>query len=351
MTDLINCGWLLTKSEMNKVRFIRALGLKSVHNQVRRRYGLEPNALAIPESALNNPMTLIPISEVNLWYQALEKVTGNVDIVLEVASDIKPDELGAVSRWLLSGIDLASAIRRLNYGIGSLQSGAFLSGTQSGHIIKWVYQNPFIDPHNKVHDGMRAAIFMTKLIRHYVGEQFSPMRIMMPGIRQNDAKYKQYFGCDIGWNHSKTEVWFHSDLRMATQSMRPYRSNQSLAMNFTDLDEFLNMPEPDDEIKVIYEVINYSCHYGFPTVEKVSKLVGLSSQQFQRRLHALGMNFTNVMGYVMSNIAVDMMVKGATVDEVAARLGYLNVASFNRMFKKQRALTPKQFIQRLQELN
>lgn len=340
----------MIKSAMDKVRFIRALGLRGVHAQVKRRYGLAENQLAIPESAFHHPMTLIPISEVNQWYQALENVTGNTDIILDVASDIKPDELGAVSRWLLSGVDLASAIRRLNYGIGSLQSGAFLSGTQSGHIIKWVYQNPFIAPHNKVHDGVRAAVFMTKVIRHYVGQNFKPLRIMMPGIRQNDAKYKQFFGCDIGWNHSKTEVWFHSDLRLATQSMRPIKGAKPLAMNFSDLDEFLNMPEPDDEVKVIYEVINYACHYGFPTVEKVAKLVGLSSQQFQRRLHAIGMNFTAVMGYVLSNIAVDLMVKGATVEEVAARLGYQNVASFNRMFKKQRALTPKQFIQRLQEL-
>ena len=327
---------------------MRALGLRNVHLQVRRRYDLAPNLLAIPESAFHHPMTLIPLSEVNRWYQALENTTNNPDIILDVASDIKPDDMGAVSRWLLSGIDLASAMRRLNYGIGSLQSGAFLSGSQSGRIIKWVYQNPFVDPHNKVHDGIRAAVFMIKVIRYYVGQHFTPMRIMIPGIRQNDAKYKQYFGCDIGWNHSKTEVWFHTDLRLAAQSMRLNHVAKPSAMSFADLDEFLNMPDPDDEIKVIYEVINYCCHYGFPTVGKVASLIGLSPQQFQRRLHAIGMNFTSMMGYAMSNIAVGLMVKGQPESDIAKRLGYQNVASFNRMFKKQRGLTPKQFIQRLQ---
>ncbi|MFA0412272.1 AraC family transcriptional regulator ligand-binding domain-containing protein [Vibrio renipiscarius] len=332
---------------MNRVRFIRALGVRNVHNQIRRRYGLDANALAIPESALQNPMTLIPLSEVNRWYQSLETATGNCDVILDVASEIKPNDLGVVSRWLLSGIDLASAIRRLNYGISSLQSGAFLSGSQSGHIVKWEYYNPFIDPQNKVHDSVRAAVFMTKMIRYYAGDSYTPMRVMMSGIRKSDDKYKQYFGCDIGWNHSKTEIWFHTDLLLSTQSMRFARGTKPLAMNFADLDEFLNMPAPDDEIKVIYELINYSCHYGFPTVEKVASLIGLSAQQFQRRLHAIGMNFTNVMGYVMSNIAVELMVKGVSSEEVARRLGYKNVASFNRMFKKHRDLTPKQFIQHL----
>ncbi|HAS61389.1 MAG TPA: AraC family transcriptional regulator [Vibrio sp.] len=334
---------------MEKVRFTRALGLRNIHFRVMQRYGLAENSLAVADSVLTQPMTLIPISEVNRWYQSLEQKSGNPDIILDVASDIRPEDLGAVARWLFSGLDLASAVRRLNYGIASLQSGAYLVATQSGPIIKWTYQNPFIEFNNKAHDGVRAAIFLCKIIRYYAGDDFVPMRIMLPGIRSNQSKYQEYFGCDIGWNHSKTEVWFPADLRLSTRS-KIISGKKQLAMSFAELDEFLNMPEPGDEIKVIYEIINYSCHYGFPTVERVSSLVGLSPQQFQRRLHAIGMNFTSVLGYVLSNIAVGLLGKGVGVDEVAKRLGYQNVASFNRMFKKQRALTPTQFIQRLEEL-
>lgn len=334
---------------MQGVHFIRALGLRNIHYRVMQRYELPANSLAIADSVLTYPMTLIPISEANRWYQQLEIQSQNPDIILDVAADIRPEDLGAVARWLFSGIDLASAIRRLNYGIASLQSGAYLSASQSGPIIKWTYQNPFIEVNNKVHDGVRAAIFMCKVIRHYVGEDFVPLRVMFPGIRDNQERYNQYFGCDIGWNHSKTEVWFHADLRLATQS-KLVGGKKQLAMSFAELDEFLNMPEADDEIKVIYELLNYSCHYGFPTVERVSSLAGLSPQQFQRRLHAIGMNFTNVTAYVLSNIAVGLLDKGVSIEEVSRRLGYQNVASFNRMFKKQRALTPKQFVQRLEEL-
>ncbi|WP_162048422.1 AraC family transcriptional regulator [Vibrio taketomensis] len=334
---------------MNNVRFIRALGLRNIHFQVQQRYQLPENSLAIADSVLVNPMALIPMSEANRWYQQLEIQTNNPDIILEVAAGIRPQNLGPIARWLFSGIDLASAIRRLNYGIASLQSGAYLAASQSGRIIKWAYQNPFIDINNKAHDGVRAAIFMCKVIRHYVGDDFVPMRLMLPGNRDNRARYEEYFGCDIGWNHSKTEVWFPADLRLTTQSN--LRSSAApLAMSFAELDEFLNMPEAGDEVKALYEVLNYSCHYGFPTVERVSSLVGLSPQQFQRRLHTIGMNFTSITAYVLSNIAVGLLDKGVSIEEVSQRLGYQNVASFNRMFKKQRALTPKQFVARLEEL-
>ena len=57
------------------------------------------------------------------------------------------------------------------------------------------------------------------------------------------------------------------------------------------------------------------------------------------------MNFTTVSGYVMSNIAVEMMRRGFSED-ICLKLGYQNQGSFSRMFKKQRGLTPSQYKQR-----
>ncbi|EKM30664.1 bacterial regulatory helix-turn-helix s, AraC family protein [Vibrio harveyi] len=109
------------------------------------------------------------------------------------------------------------------------------------------------------------------------------------------------------------------------------------------------MPDPEDELKVIYEVVHYSSHYGLPTLERVSALLGLSDQQFQRRLHKLGLNFSTVSGYVLSNVAAGLLSKHVSIEDIAARLGYTNVASFNRMFKKHRGLTPKQYAARLEK--
>lgn len=329
---------------MIRVRFIRALGIKQLHNLARHRYSIEEGALHIPESALENSMTLLPLSEVNHWYEQLEKCSDNPDVVLDLSREINLGRLGAISRWFLSGYDLASTFRRINYGLSSLQSGAYLSGAQSGSILKWIYHNPYVEPQCKVHDSIRVAVFMTKILRTYLGDNFAPMRVLVSGTRKNICKYEDYFGCKVEWSHSKTEIWLHSDLRLATQQITQF-SQRRLAMNFSDLDEFLNMPEPDDEVKVIYEIINYSRHYGLPSLERVSSLLGLSTQQFQRKLHGFGMNFTTVMGYVLSNTAVNLLGQGLAVEDVAKRLGYQNCASFNRMFKKHRGLTPKQFLQ------
>ncbi|OAJ95061.1 AraC family transcriptional regulator [Vibrio bivalvicida] len=323
---------------------MRAIGIYNMHLEAHKRYNLEEGSLGIPDEIFHNPMTLIPLSEVNQWFAKLEHNTGNPDIVLELMQDNDIARIGAISHWLLSGFDFASTIRRMNYGLNSLQNGAFLSAALSGSIIKWTYRNPHVSPQVKVHDSVRMAVALVKVMRLYLGSNYSPLRVRLSGTRKNIEKYRAFFGCDIDWSHSSTEIWFHSEVRLATKQQSSIRKGR-LAMNFSDLDELLNMPDPEDEVKVIYEVLNYSRFHGLPTLEHVSSLLGMSTQQFQRALRKLGMNFSTVCGYVLSNIAVSMLTKGVAIDEIARRLGYQNTASFNRMFKKNRGLTPIQYVQ------
>ncbi|ELR8728553.1 helix-turn-helix domain-containing protein [Vibrio vulnificus] len=334
--------------DIKSVRFIRAISIVNLYFNAKQMYGLDSEQLVIPHSVFKQPMNLIPLSEVNRMYAQLEQVT-EPDFILNLTSGVDIAKFGAVGRWLFSGHDLSTTIRRINYGVSCLQSGAFLAGAQIGAILKWTYDNPFIHSDVKVHDSIRIAVFMTKVLREYLGEDFCPKRVMISGSRQNRQRYQDFFGCEIGWNHKRTEVWIHSDERLAVRQKKTI-ANKRLAMNFADLDDLLNMPVPDDELKSIYELVNYSCHYGLPTLNRVAELISMSEQQLQRRLHALGLNFSTVCGYVLSNQAVNALTQGVTIEDVSRRLGYTNIASFNRMFKKHRGVTPKEYLQRFHDV-
>ncbi|HFQ4906445.1 TPA: hypothetical protein ACGUPN_000377 [Vibrio vulnificus] len=113
------------------------------------------------------------------------------------------EKLGAVGHWLFSGYDLSTSIRRINYGIGCLQSGAFLAGSQVGPLIKSTYENLFVHPDVKAHDSIRVTMFMTKIVREYLGEDFNWRRVMLSGSRTHCALYQDYSGCETGWNRTK----------------------------------------------------------------------------------------------------------------------------------------------------
>lgn len=325
--------------------FARAVMLLGLYQRAVEHYGQSVNELNLPAKVFAEPMNLIPVSEVSRWLLQLETMTGDPDIVIKMVKDVELDKLGSLGHWFFSGSDLATTVRRINTGISCLQSGAFLAGEQVGNLLKWVYQNPSIEANVKTHDSVRIAIFMTKVLRRYLGPDFNPTRVMLPGSRKNEGLYQAFFQCDVGWNHNKAEVWFNAQERF-TLAHTNVSTKGPLALSFSDLDDLLNMPDPADEIKVIYETINYSRHLGVPNVSNVSRMLGLSTQQFSRRLHSLDINFTTISSYVLSNLAVNLFSRGYSIEQVSTSLGYTHVASFSRMFKKNRGITPIQYLER-----
>lgn len=323
--------------------FTRAILLLGLYRNAVANYGLEVDELNLPVQLFDDPMNLIPTAEVNKWLLQLEGLSQDPDVVINLLQSVDIEKLGPIGHWFFSETDLSTTIRRINTGISSLQSGAFLAGEQVGQLLKWVYKNPSMEADAKIHDGVRVAVFMVKVLRRYLGESFQPTRVMLPGKGQDLDVYQRFFKCDIGWNHDKVEVWFNAKKRF-TLSHVTLSAKAPLAMSFTDLDRLFNMPDPADEIKVIYETIAYSRHAELPNVENVARLLGLSRQQFSRRLRSLGMNFSTISNYVLSNLAVNLLSRGYGIEEVSQNLGYTHVASFNRMFKRQRGITPLQYL-------
>lgn len=322
--------------------FIRSVAFVNMYQQVLALYGKQTHQLSIPKSVFNNMMTLVPFSELNTLYRELESLTADPDFVIKTVSSIRHRELGAIGRWMFSGHDLASTIRRVNFGSQCLQSGCSMAGTQIGNLIKWRYTNKAIDSDVKVHDSVRVAAFMLNIMRIYLGNGFTPIRVQLSGRRSNISHYQSYFGCEVSWNHPSTEIWFHSNARLSS-NQNTILPKASLAMSLQELDEFLNMPQPDDELKVVYELIQYSCHYGVPKVGRVAQFLNVSEQKFQRKLRQQDLNFSTLSAYVMTNIASHLLLEPMSISSIAKRLGYHNVDSFNRMFKKHRGVTPLQY--------
>ncbi|WP_210447914.1 helix-turn-helix transcriptional regulator [Vibrio crassostreae] len=333
---------------MNSPYFIRVNSLMRLHSYMLNTYYTKLSLpQSIPQTAFARPSNLLPVSEVYKLFEEFERDTQNPDFMIEAIKHFKLEELNGLGKWMFSGHDLMSSIRKINYGMRCFQSGAHWVAAPSGSIIKWSYNNLYDAKHLNVHDSIRVAVLMLKVLQKYLGEQFIPMRVMLSGEREDKALYRDHFGTDITWNHHQTEIWFHSSLRL-TSASDPSESKHIFSLSFDDLDLCLDMPHEQDETKLVYEVINYSCHFGLPTLTRVSAILGLSTQQFQRRFHKYGHNFTEMCGYVLSNKAVKMLSNSVSVEEVARTLGYSRLDSFTHMFKKHRGVTPKQFLRSLE---
>lgn len=326
-----------------EMAFTRTLMVKPVLEGVERSFGLTPQALGIPARLLAEPMSCVPMPDLGHWYQAIEALSGDPLFMLRALEGQAIESLGPVGEWFVSAPDLATTLRRVNYSSSALQSGLSAYGAQSGKIFKWCFDNPYAKGDAKFHDGCRKAILVKQVLSRYPGSETPWLRLRLPGPSRNPERLSAYFGCEVELGARQTEVWL--PMALMTRSRRAALappSTQGLV-----LDDLLNMPGHTDTAKSFYELVNYSRHYGYPTIGFVAKRYGLSEQQLQRRLHRFGWNFTSVVNYVLFNQAVRYLLEGLSVADTARYLGYRNPQSFSKAFARQRGVTPNQYLEQL----
>ncbi|MCG9731629.1 AraC family transcriptional regulator [Shewanella sp. Isolate13] len=328
--------------------FIRSCYVSPVLEGIEAHYGVTADDLGIPKLVLQDRMTLIPFTEVSKWFEQIERLTGETDFMVKIQSHLTLANLEIPGNWFLSAPDLAMSFRRINHGICSFQSGASYYAQQSGKILKWCYSNAFVKGKARSHDSLRVAFTLFNAIKNYAGNDYSPRKVQLSGPPIQQKETEALFGCPVSWNAPQTELWLGIDsLLMFTDDYTYIPEPLTTSIPLSQLEKYLNMPQPTDQPKVLYEMVNYSRYYGLPSVDAVAALFGVSRQQLQRRLQKLGFTFTYLSGYILCNQAIKYMLEGMSVAEIATRLGYANSHSFSRSFTRFRRQTPTQYLNKL----
>lgn len=338
---------------MFDLSFIRITYLQIVLNAVRKHYGITTQQIGIPDSLMNEPMALVPFNDFMAWLEKIAALSGDPAYMLKLAPDLCFSQMGSLGEWYLSSPDLALAVRRINYGVSCLHSGATYHGEQSGKIMKWSYDSPHARQQARCLDSLRVSTMMIKALRHYMGNDYSPLKVQISSALTGNSladrqQAEKWFGCAIEWNAPMTKVWIDLSI-LRHGSERAFSISRPMMVSNLQLDDLLNIPQPNDSAKVMFELVNYSRRYGVPNIEFVAEKLGFSKQQLQRRLHHFGWTFSNITQYVICNLAIQYMQAGKPIEEISQLLGYTHPQSFTKAFQRQRGLTPKQYQQRLLE--
>jgi len=328
--------------------FIRVCYVKPIFDGVEQVYGFNHRALAIPAPLMNEPMALIPFTQFALWLSELALLTQDPAYIVKLNQQLNFARLDISGIDLLSTPDLAMSIRRINYGIVSLQSGASYYVSMSGKIMKWCYKNPYAFKQEKSYDSLRVAIMLLNALRHFLGDQYHPIQVRISGCAVAQQETESLFNCPVIWNAAQTEIWLELD-DMLQPLIEPQLANSSVTMPRSLFEKYLNMPQPHDTPKVLFEMVNYARFYGLPKIEDIAKLFNISKQQLQRRLQQQGFTFSALCSYIYNNQAIKYMLDGKSVAEISPLLGYANQQSFSRAFKRLRKCTPQQYLDTLNQ--
>ncbi|WP_373083552.1 helix-turn-helix domain-containing protein [Zhongshania sp.] len=84
-----------------------------------------------------------------------------------------------------------------------------------------------------------------------------------------------------------------------------------------------------------------------PTINSVADAMHISPRTLQRRLSAGDASFSDLLLELRKDMAKNYITLGLSTSDIAERLGYTDVPSFNRAFKRWEGMTPSQYSKRL----
>ncbi|HKC43497.1 MAG TPA: AraC family transcriptional regulator [Burkholderiales bacterium] len=300
-----------------------------------RRAGIDPALLIVPGKRL-------PVRATQRLMRMVDQVVNDPPFGIDVAKQMHGTAMHAVGYAWLSSATLAEGLRRLTRyfrvlsEIWSLQ----LEETSSGTRASYAFTAALPEPPLWLLDWLPAGL--VRLSRLTYGESFAPLEAALVRQPPDDPRpFKDWFRCPIVWGAARTSVLFRrEDLTLALPTANPdvALANERVAL------EYLERLDRADVTAQVRRRILEQLPSGPPTQTEIARRLALSPRTLHRRLADTGTSFADLLDEMRRELAAGYLQRTEhSVAEVAYLLGFAEVSSFNRAFRRWTGKRPTEF--------
>ena len=312
----------------------RALSARAIDaNALFRGAGLDPERLR--DSNARYPLTGMQ----RLWALATS-ATGDECFGLEVAQAWHPTTFHALGYSALASETLREALQRMvRYG-RVVTTGARLELEQNGDevTVKLLGSLPLDQMVPASIDAGVASIVI--LCRQGRGGQVDPIHVRL--TRAQPAcfgRLQDFFGCSIDFGGPENSLVFRaSDLDAQLPTANPVL----LRVNEQVLTDYLARLERSEVTVQVQAKLIQLLPSGEVEESSIARMLNLSLRSMQRKLKARGVSFRKLLDDTRRQLA-EQYLKDSTlsVSEIAYLLGFAEVSSFSRAFKRWTGHAPR----------
>lgn len=322
---------------------VRVHTAKMLIDHAMKYYGLNHTDFDMPSHLFDYQLKLMPLSDLESLLCKIEHLTQDPTYTAKLTQSDSLKQFGPFVQLLASSTNLGMAIKRMNTIHNALQSGVQVNMLLSGSIAKWRILTPTMLPQARVHESILAAGSFVRLLKLFHGDDYQPVAIHLSGnMIGKTEEIEAIFNCPIIWNSPNTQVWFPvkditcpRTFELPTPQVKAFTVEQAMS--------YMLIPQPQDTLKVVFELTKYALFFGYPTLEFVAQKMGMKSLTLQRRLQDQSIAFTDIVHHSICDEAIALMSSGLSMQHIAQRVGYKNTASFSVAFKRMYGVTPIQY--------
>jgi AraC-like DNA-binding protein len=297
----------------------------------------------LPLGLLQAPETPVPLRDHFRLLMMGSRDVGDDFLGARVGRSATIDNLGVFGKWVTQAPTLYEAIARADASLPhSLQSATRLVLRVKKRRAVWSYEVDDPATEGRRNNELLALCYMVAVVQHYCGADWSPDHIAIEGapLRRTGA-LEGALNANVVFHDAASCIAFDARL-LAVRA--PSTPRVASGLSDDDLEHAFGMPEPGNLVQTTAALIALDLLEGFPSLDLVSKRLGMSGRTFQRRLSERGVQFSDLVGEALRRRAFKLLrIPGSTVTDVALSLGYNDAAHFARAFQRWTGTSPSRW--------
>ena len=320
-----------------------------IYGAVRRGASLKDLLVlsGLKEGEIQNSELHVPFEQAQgVWKHAIEK-TDDALLGLHLGEDTTPSIVGLTGHLMQTSPDLKTAFQQVcsfnevftdmfHYQLVETKNEIILEYKPA---ILWSKLQPETAM-QAVDQAMSGTLNVFKLLS---GKKIVPVKVEL-GVRSKNhqPEYERVFGASVRFKKENNRLCFTPD----QLSIPVLSSDKNLFAIFNSLlaqrkKELKNQNPLTHEIN---QLLRQVYQFKAPTLEAMAVQLNLVSRTLQRKLEEEGTSYRDLVLDMRQDLSKQLLkVNDSKVKSIANMLGYADVSSFRRAFKKWTNKSPKDF--------
>ncbi len=318
--------------------------------QALRAYGCDPAPLfqeaGLDTSRLSDPMHRYPVTNMTALWELSVNATGDRYFALAVAKEINPTTFFAVGLSALTSSNSKQAIDIL-LEYSQLISDSIVFDFRKGKNWELIVN---IKPgHECFHPICFEAIWaaMIYFSRHYLQWDLHPEKITFKHKAPADIKpFEDFFVCKVEFECDECALITPADKFnqiLSTANPTLFMGNEVILRDYNERYQQQHFSHK------IRDVLIKEMENPFPKQRDIALLLGISESKLQKKLFNEGVRYKDIVDEVREKLARQWLTeKHKNISQIAWGLGFSEVSSFTRAFKRWTGKTPSTFSQNIE---
>ena len=328
---------------------ISAIYVRILLDYLRDRASVDPevflSGLNLSGELVADEDSMVPTATFLLLMEEAAAFIEDPDLGLHYYENFDFRAMGVLGYAILNARVLGEALLQVSRYYCLFQTDTEIKLSRHRGLAEFSYQITAKSlPYSRQDSEMTIAAFIA-MARIFLGEDWCPDRVSFQHARPADiSEHLRLLGPEPLFNQTVNAISFPERLLDATVDSADTRLNQSLASTFEQLLSMRQLPSENDWLKGLQEHIIDLLSEGVPAIEEIASQLNVSSRTLQRKLLKEGIGYRDLVENIRHQLASNYLTASElSTQDIAFLLGYSELSSFNRAFKRWTGQSPAEF--------